>query len=691
MLRAPRIATSHICSWALVLLLPLCASALLGASPVESLVADAVMRGDLEVARSLLRAGVDVNAAQADGMTALHWAALNDIDEFAEMLIYAGANMEAGTRIGNYTPLHLASRGASVSVMARLLSAGANPNAKTSIGGARPLHFAAEVGSTDAIALLLDLGADIDAGESVWNQTPLMFAVAMDRVDAVSLLLKRGANPALTTAVVNVVERGKWDRDEVRRRARQKAALRALDEEAEGVVKEAEEERTGEDIVAQEESAGEDVVGPGDEIEQGETSEAERVREEAAKLSGLEVGEGNTKGETVVEQASDEEADGQKGEIGQGETSEAEQVREEAAKLAGEGGAEGEDEGKSELEAKGKEESAERPSYFDLVFAHGGLTAMHYAAREGYKDVVMALLEAGTAVDQVSDGDQTSPLLIAIMNGHFDLALLLLEAGADVNLASENGATPLYLALNVRWAQKSPYPQQNAFKQQQTTYLEVMEALLLAGAEPDAQLKKHLWYGGFNFDQLVDMTGATPFWRAAYATDVDAMKLLASHGADTNIPTRKLPGRRRRGANLEQQEEEDHSGVPPVEVGGPAAYPLHAASGLGYGEGFAANQHRHVPDGWMAAVKYLVEEVGADVDERDHNAYTPLHHAAARGDLGMILYLVSAGADVSAVSRKGQTTADMANGPVQRIQPFTVPLALLEGLGAENNNNCVSC
>jgi hypothetical protein len=57
----------------------------------------------------------------------------------------------------------------------------------------------------------------------------------------------------------------------------------------------------------------------------------------------------------------------------------------------------------------------------------------------------------------------------------------------------------------------------------------------------------------------------------------------------------------------------------------------------------------------------------------------------------LIKYLVSKGADVKAVSRSGQTTVDMANGPVQRVQPFPETIALLESLGARNNHRCVSC
>ena len=86
-----------------------------------------------------------------------------------------------------------------------------------------------------------------------------------------------------------------------------------------------------------------------------------------------------------------------------------------------------------------------------------------------------------------------------------------------------------------------------------------------------------------------------------------------------------------------------------------------------------------------------MEELGADVNARDHNGYTALHHAAARGDDSMILYLVEQGGDVTVVSRRGQTTADMANAPVSRISPFPATVALLESLGSINNHNCMTC
>jgi ankyrin repeat protein len=79
------------------------------------------------------------------------------------------------------------------------------------------------------------------------------------------------------------------------------------------------------------------------------------------------------------------------------------------------------------------------------------------------------------------------------------------------------------------------------------------------------------------------------------------------------------------------------------------------------------------------------------VNLRDHNGYTALHHAAARGDNELILYMVEQGADVTVVSRRGQTTADMANGPVSRVSPIPETVALLESLGSENSNNCLTC
>jgi ankyrin repeat protein len=329
-------------------------------------------------------------------------------------------------------------------------------------------------------------------------------------------------------------------------------------------------------------------------------------------------------------------------------------------------------------------------------------------------EAVVALLDGGADINGVSAGDSTTPLLLATINGQFDVALRLIERGANPNLASTAGATPLYTTINTQWAPRSRFPQPQALQNQKSTYLDVMQALLKAGADPNARIKQHLWYFAYNNCGnancgLENLEGTTAFWRAAYAVDVDAMRLLVASGANPKLPSERAPqpvaaargaggrggaaggrggGRGRGDGNPLLTADDSAARFVPVGVG---TYPIHAAAGVGYGNGFAGNSHRHAPDGWMPAIKYLVEELGADVNQRDARGYTPLHHAAARGDNEMILYLVSKGADVKAVARDGRTVVDMANGPVQRLRPFPETIALLEKLGAKNNHRCVSC
>jgi ankyrin repeat protein len=356
-----------------------------------------------------------------------------------------------------------------------------------------------------------------------------------------------------------------------------------------------------------------------------------------------------------------------------------------AAEPAGQGG------GRRGFNPNAKPGIDRQYNYTELVAYWGGVAPLHFAARQGQLEAVRALLEAGADVNQQAVGDRSTPMLMATINGHFDLAKFLLEKGGDPNAAQHNGATPLYAALNCQWSAKALYPQPRAFEQQRTSYLDLMKALLDKGADPNARLTKKVWYAQYDFDQSgVDEIGSTSFWRAAYASDVDAMKLLVSYGADPNIPTSKGAGRPRTG-DIGERAVQDISGLPPIPVGGPGVPPLLAAAGQGYGEGFAANHHKFAPGGMLAAVKYLVEELHADVNAREHEGNTAMHNAAARGDNEMIQYLISKGADPKIANRAGQTTVDMANGPVQRISPFPETIKLLEGMGVKNNHKCVGC
>ncbi|MEO2006343.1 MAG: ankyrin repeat domain-containing protein [Candidatus Poribacteria bacterium] len=175
---------------------------LTAAGPPDSPVADAAMRGDIDEVRELLRTGADVNAAQGDGMTALHWAADNGDAGIAQILVYAGASLESITRLGSFTPLMVASREGNTDVIAALLGAGAKVDAVTETGE-RAIHLAAYAGSAEAVSLLSAHGADTNARELSSGQTPLMFAAAYGRADVVRVLMESGADPTLETWVVD--------------------------------------------------------------------------------------------------------------------------------------------------------------------------------------------------------------------------------------------------------------------------------------------------------------------------------------------------------------------------------------------------------------------------------------------------------------------------------------------------------
>jgi ankyrin repeat protein len=546
------------CRWLIAGLLCLAITVHVAAN---SSVADAAKAGDIAAVKAMLKNGGDVNAAHGDGMTALHWAASNGDAALAQMLLSAGANLRATTRLGGITALHIASQGGHAGVVAALIAAGADANAATSTG-ATAVMLAARAGSPDTVTRLVETGADVNAKEKAFGQTALMIAAGLDRADVVRLLLANGADWKAASSVADL-----------------KSLTTMMDD------------GTGR---PQQQQPGGGVAG---------VTRAYR--------------------------------------------------------------------------------------YNELIGTQGGLTALHFAARQGSAAAARALVDGGADVNVLSPGDQATPLLVALINGHFDLAAVLLEKGANPNLVSDAGVSPLYATLNVQWAPIAAYPQPRSHLQQARTYLDVMKLLLDRGADPNARVRRKVWYSGYNFDQSgVDEAGATPFWRAAYAADVAAMRLLVSYDADPSIPTMKMFSRR---GPEDPAAGADKSGMPPVPIGGPGATPLHAAAGPGYAMGFAGNSHHVAPTGMLPAVKYLVEELGADVNAVDHDGNSIVHHAASRGDTEMVRYLVAKGAEVRKINRSGQTTIDVANGPVQRTQPYPETIALLASLGAVNNNKCVSC
>ena len=653
-------------------------------------VANAAEMGDAAKVRSLLARGADVNQAQGDGMTALHWAAERGDAGMVNALLAAKASVKATTNIGSYTPLHIAAKTGNPAVVEALLKAGADAKAVTT-SGATALHFSSASGDSASIALLADKGADLNAREAEWGQTPLVFAAAAGRAPAVRTLIRRGANVTARTRMENLQEQAALEQAATRKRN--------------AVLVSWEPERHANDTSAVTLNAMGMPMGGNPPPTGGDP---------AALAGALPAGAGGGRGDAPGRPAAPQP----KGPFTPAQLQAAIDSGR-ALLLAGH-------DTKGPVTEEVDTINGGVAGFANQVGGVGGLTALHHAVRQGNIDAVRELLNAGAPINEPAQADKTTPLLMATINGQFDVAMLLIQYGANVNMAATNGLTPLYATINTAWAPHSRFPQPQMQEFQKTPYMDVMNALLKAGANPNTRIVSQMWYFVYNNCGsgncgLENIDGTTPFWRAAYAVDVDAMRLLVKYGADATLPSERNPANAARGfgggrggaagaagaggaggaaaaaalagfggngnqAPLDPQTDSAAKAVPP----GIGVYPIHAAAGVGYGNGFAGNAHRHAPD-WMPAMKYLVEELHADVNQRDNNGMTPLHHAASRGDNDMILYLVSKGADVKAVSRRGQTVVDLANGPVQRLRPFPETIALLEKLGAKNSHKCVSC
>lgn len=174
---------------ALTVLLILGAGAAAGAER-PSLI-DAAKSADREALRVLLKQGANVNAAEVDGTTALHWASYRDDVESADLLLRAGAKVNAANDLGA-TPLWTASLNGSAAMVRRLLEAGANPNLALLLGET-PVMVAARSGYPVVVEQLLAKGANVNA-HAARGQTALMWAVAQKHSEVVKVLLAHGAD-----------------------------------------------------------------------------------------------------------------------------------------------------------------------------------------------------------------------------------------------------------------------------------------------------------------------------------------------------------------------------------------------------------------------------------------------------------------------------------------------------------------
>jgi ankyrin repeat protein len=173
----------------------------LGADASRPLI-DAAKRSDKETIRLLIQKKTDVNAAEPDGTTALHWAAYRDDLESADLLLKAGAKVNAANDLGA-TPLWNASQNGSVAMVKRLLDAGANPNMAL-LAGETPVMVAARSGYPTVVEELLAKGGNPNA-HGARGQTALMWAVSQQHPEVVKVLIAHNVDLKARSDVYNEV------------------------------------------------------------------------------------------------------------------------------------------------------------------------------------------------------------------------------------------------------------------------------------------------------------------------------------------------------------------------------------------------------------------------------------------------------------------------------------------------------
>ena len=453
-------------------------------------VADAMMRGDQVALRRLVQQKADVNAAQIDGATALHWAVYRDDVAAARLLLKAGAIVDVQNREG-ITPLYMAAVYGHPAMIDMFLKAGANAK-QTGPNGETLVMLSARSGNPDAVRLLLEAGADVNAKEPLRGTTGLMWAAEQKHPAAVKVLLEGGADVAAKSGAAGL------PRNYMSQKVNVANVETAMKRWAEAVKN----NRTYEQQLAFEEANGKKVQRLLPDFAKDDLPSIAKFVAQAASQFGAGV-------DQILEFVTPQlEANGRSVEefnkLLREQLAEAEAAANDTdvivAGLVGRGG--------------------------------GGLTAMTFAAREGDLESTKILAAAGADINQTTEYGWT-PLLTATNNRHYRLAAWLVEHGANVNLPNKGGWTPLYLATDNRNIEGGDYP----VLQPDMNGLDFVKVLLDHGANPNLRAKDNTLTRTIFTMQWFFEAGATPLVRAAQSSDVELMKLLLAHGADPQLAT----------------------------------------------------------------------------------------------------------------------------------------------------------
>ncbi len=286
---------------------------------------------------------------------------------------------------------------------------------------------------------------------------------------------------------------------------------------------------------------------------------------------------------------------------------------------------------------------AAKPNQAIEEFASGWMTPLMFAAREDDLESARILIQAGADVNAVG-GDGKDALGLALFNGSYDVASLLVDAHANVNHPDAQRFTPLFWAVDRRNMETAP----NFPWMVTADPLPLIRKLLDAGADPNAVVN--------NTPRARMREGsprivfATALMRAAFAGDLELVKLLLAHGADPHIPS------------------SDRETT------------LMAACGLAFINGY----HRQKPPAERLEVVKLMVELGEDVNHADSYGITPLMAAANLWDINIVRYLIEKGADLGAHDLGKKNDGNFGSS----IEPL-MPIDYAIGVGTFVPNNAV--